>query len=301
MERILKSFKDLYTGENILKKHLMFVLLLLLPAISGGVLGIIDKDTPKNVIIIMAIIGVVLLILSIVPYIYLLGFYVNFVKDRLKGISGIPLITSETFMMGVRVLPLTIVWFIYSILFFGTLMFGPIVPLVMAAMSSKPDAGAIIGLVILLLVAYSVVFVSFILIVPFASYIYFEYVDNGRALGKLFNPLILVNYMKKAFKDTIFVELKFILVSMVAGCISGVVTIIVVLASILVGGFTVLAVPESQADTAIYSIVPLVLLILLSSIATIAQIYVTSMVGYAAADNYLDIYKEKIAQNIFGE
>lgn len=301
MERILKSIKDLYKGENIFKKHLMYLLLLIIPAIAGGLVGMIDKDTPKEIMIILGIVGLSLLVISIIPYMFLLGFYIDFVKDRLKGISGIPSITTETFMNGVRFLPLGIVWAIYSIVFFGVLIGGPIIPLVMVYMSGKPDWGAIIGLAVVLLIAYAVAFLSFFLIVPFCAYIVFEYVDNGRALPKLFNPLVLIQYMKKAFKDTIWVMLVFMLVSIVASFASGAVAVVVMLFTVLIGIFAVVIAPEAQADTAIYAPLPLILLILASSVASIAQIYITSMVGYAAADNYMDVYKNKIAEEVFGE
>ena len=301
MEKVIESLKNLYRGENIVKKHLMFALLLLLPAIAGGAVGIIDKDTPQNVMIVMAVIGGVLFMLSIIPYIFMLGFYINFVKDRLVAQAGIPQISGETFMMGVRALPLCIVWGLYFVLFFGTLFIGPIIPIIMGVISSKPDIGAIIFGIILLLIAYAVLFAVLILVVPFVSYVFIEYVEDGKASGRLFNPFVLIGYMKKAFKDTILVELKFILVGIITSLISGVVTVVIVLFSILVGGFAVLSVPSSQADVAIYSPLPIIALIILSALASIVQFYVSSMVGYAAAENYIGVYKDKIIEQSINE
>lgn len=294
MERILKSFKDLYSGDNILNRHIMFVLLLLLPAIAGATLSVIDKNTPEKVMLIVGIVGAVLIFLSIVPYIFILGFYINFVKDRLSGIAGIPKIKAETFVMGLKVLPLCIVWCIYSMIVFGTLLIGPLIPIILGLVSKTPDYHMILIGIILLLLAYSICFVLFLLVIPFVTYVIFEYVDKGKAIGRLFNPLVIIEYMKKAFKDTIFVELKFILVGMVSSIITGIVYIAVVLFSILINCFVVFSVSESQIDAAMNSPIILTTLILLLTIASIVQIYVSSMVGYAAADNYMDVYKEKI-------
>lgn len=301
MEKVLNSIKNLYKGDNILKRHLFFSLLLLLPALSAGVIGVIDKDTPQKVMIIMAIIGLVLLCLSIIPYIFLLGFYIKFVKDRLADVVGIPQINGETFISGIKVLPLCIMWCIYCMIFFGAIFIGPLVPIIIGAAASKPDYGVILGGVLLLLAALAICFAAVILVMPFVSYVLIEYVDKGKALGKLFNPFILIGYMKKAFKDTIFVELKFIIVSIIASIITGIAALIVVLFAILIGGFAVLSVPESQADVAIYSPVALTALVLLSSVASIVQIYVSSMVSYAATENYINVYKEKITEEVISE
>ena len=301
MQRVLQSLKDLYKGDNIVKKHLMFVLLLVIPAITAGIMGMLDKTTPKHAMIIIAVATLVFLILSIIPSIFLLGFYINLVQDRLRGIKGVPEVSWETFMMGLRALPLCIVWGLYFTIFFGTVVIGSMVPLIAGAAASKPDIILILIGVGLMLFAFFVVYITIFLIVPFTNYVICEYVDNGRALGKLFNPLILFGYMKKAFKETMLVMLKFLLVGIVTSMGTGLFYLLVIALTFLVGLLATLAVPESQADNAIYYPIPMLLIIILSSFATIVQTYVNTMVGYAATDNYIDVYKEKVAEEIFGE
>lgn len=301
MQRILQSLKDLYNGDNIVKRHLMFVLLLVIPAITAGIMGMLDKTTPKHAMIIIAVAALVFIILSIIPSIFLLGFYINFVQDRLRGFKGVPKVSWETFMMGLRVLPLCIVWGIYYLIFFGALIIGPLVPIIMSVGSSKPSPIAIFVGICIMLFAFFVVYIAVLLVVPFTNYVMCEYVDNGRALGKLFNPLIIFGYMKKAFKETMLVMLKFLLVGIVAGMLTGCFYGLIIALSLLIGFLAAMSVPESQADNAIYYPIPMILLIILSSFATIVQSYVNSMVGYAATDNYIGVYKEKIAEEIFGE
>jgi hypothetical protein len=199
------------------------------------------------------------------------------------------------------VLPLCIVWGIYYLIFFGALIIGPLVPIIMSVGSSKPSPIAILVGICIMLFVFFVVYIAVLLVVPFTNYVMCEYVDNGRALGKLFNPLILFGYMKKAFKETMLVMLKFLLVGIVTSMGTGLFYLLVIAITFLVGLLAVLAVPESQADNAIYYPIPMLLIVILSSFATIVQTYVNTMVGYAATDNYIDVYKEKVAEEIFGE
>ena len=51
---------------------------------------------------------------------------------------------------------------------------------------------------------------------------------------------------------------------------------------------------ESNSDMAIYSPVWATILILISSIVVLLNAYVTTMISYAASENYIGVYKDKI-------
>ena len=73
MDRVLQSFKNLFKCENPFKRHLYYVLLLVLPAIAGSIVSYIDKDTPKTVIITLLIVAAIVGLIAIIPAIFKIG------------------------------------------------------------------------------------------------------------------------------------------------------------------------------------------------------------------------------------
>lgn len=293
MKEAFLAVKNLYSCENPIKRHLKMCLLLLIPSLLSATLGFIDKDTPKTAMVVLVIASAVLLILSIIPWIFLLGLSMEFVRDRLDNLKGIPQVTMETFIKGLKILPVSLTWMFYTIVGVLTILAIPFIPLIVTQAKS---VGAIIFAIIGFIVALLLLTAIMILVIPFINYLYSDYVKNGSKLaGYLFNPIRLVYYMKKAFKSTIFVELKFIVVGMAASMIYGIFGLFI---AVIVIGLTIVAAifaPESKADTIIYTPVLGSLVILISSLASLVQIYISTMTAYAAADRYIDVYKNEIA------
>jgi len=300
MDRVLKSFKNLYTGENIIKKHFLFCLLMFLPALTGVLAGFMDKDTPKTVLIVFGIAVLIAGLISLLPLICMLGFYIDFCKDRLSGVVGIPEINWGMFIKGLKVLPLSVVWCVYFLIIIGCFLFAPAAPMIYKIVSLGKSAG--IGLILsaigLFVLGGLLVLAFVILVVPFTFYIYFDYIKQGKVSANLFNPFILVDYMKKAFKETIIVEFKYILAGIVVGIGSGIVQMIFGFIIFTISFIAAINVPEEQIDAIMYSSTGLfVTIISLSLMAALIQTYANHMVEYAAADNYIEVYQNKISEN----
>lgn len=295
MERILQSFKDLYRCENALKRHLWFVVLMILPGMLGAMRYFIDKDTPKEVLLIALIAMIIVGVLSIVPMFFWLGVNIDFYKDRLKGVKGIPQLKWETLTTGLKYFPLSFVWGIYLSLIFILLFFVPMFGLIGYAVSTKFSNPAIVILAALFIILlFILAMVVFIVISPFLNYIVTKYAKLGYYTTDMFNPLTLFGYMKKAFKSTMFVMLKMILASIVVNLISGLFTGVIVVLIIAVIMFAAIMAGDANADAAIYSPVVILIVLPLATLSGVIQAYATGMVGFAATDNYIEVYKNEI-------
>lgn len=217
MERILQSFKNLYKGETPFKNHMWFALMLLIPSFFAGVVNYIDKETPKEMLIILGMVALVFGILSVIPAVFLAGYSVDFCKSRLNNGVGFPKISWDLFIKGAKLIPLGLVWSIYALIFFGILFFLPLTPLIIGTVKSGDKGAGIILFMLGFLFIMLLLCVIAFLITPFLSYVTVTYVNDGGYSAKLFNPLIIIDFMKKSFKSTIMVALKYILVSLVIG------------------------------------------------------------------------------------
>lgn len=295
MEKVLQCFKNLYKGEDIKNKHFLLSLLFILPAITSAMTGVIDKDTPKSALIICGIILVVLGLLSIIPGLWLLGTAIRFYEERLMGKLGIPKVSFDTLVQGVKVFPLTFVWGLYYLVIFTILIVTPFIFVISDITSglNNPTTSSIIFMILGMLVAILLIIAITVLTLPFFNYIAIEYVKYGHQ-GYLYNPLSLGKYMKLAFKETMIVFGKFWLASIVIGLAMGIIYLIFV---ILCGAIGLLAgiFSTSENFTLFDNPAAVISIIFLSSLISILQMYVRTMISYAATDNYIEVYKEKIA------
>lgn len=291
MERILQSFKDLYKCEDVVKRHLWYAVLMILPGMFGSMRYFVDKDTPKEVLVIGLIAMLVVGLLTIVPILFTYGIWIDFIKDRLQGIKGIPRIDKDTFKKGLAYFPLTFVWGIYFGLIFVVLLFVPVIGII-ASSSKHSDPLVFIGsmfmIMILVMIGIALVFV----LAPFFNYVAVKYVKLGHYTADMFNPFILFAYMKKAFKSTMLVMFKMILASFIVNFFAGMVNGIIFV--LLFGIGIVAAIVSGGSETAMYSPGVILVVIPLATLAGTIQGYTTGMVGFAAADNYLDVYKNEI-------
>lgn len=294
MEEILEKFKDLYKGDNILKKHLMLLLVLLIPSSLGCFRYLLDKDTPKELLIpILCILGV-LILLSIIPGFTLMGFSADFYNRKIKNKLGLPKINFQTLFNGIKIFPLQFVWFIYGSILFSILFVAPLVSGIIGLTHNQhPSFLAIIGFISGILLLYLISIIIFAVIAPFYSYAYFSFIEDYQYRAEYFNPLLFVKYMKIVFKDTMLVMIKFfvagILVSTVVGIISG---IIGVLGGIFAVSVSMIANPH--AVNPMYSQAALLIIIPIATLLKLLSIYTGTMVGLSAGHAYIDIYKKEI-------
>ena len=80
---------------------------------TATTIQMIDKDASKNVIVSLLIAGVVLLVLSLVPILMLQGLWYKFLNRRFNEPYGIPQISWDCLIYGIKGLPLAIVWSLY--------------------------------------------------------------------------------------------------------------------------------------------------------------------------------------------
>ena len=298
MEKVIQSFKDLYNGENVVNRHLTMLLYMILPAILGAYSSYIDKNTPKYLIFPLILMIMVLLILSIYPLICLGGYSIKFLQEKYNSNTGIPEFASGLFKQGMKVLPLYIVWWIYSLIFGGIivlLMVAPIVIVTSMSFDLSTVAKIVMGLgwLVWFLLMMAVGFVVY----PFISYVFIKYASSDVRRRSLCNPLLIVDFMKKDIKQTVMVTIKFFLAGIVANM--GVM-IFAVFVSILayVVTATAGAFATTDTNTIVYHPLMIFVLTMLYGISGLANMYANQIVLFATNANYIEVYKEKmIAQD----
>lgn len=292
MKRIGQAFKNLYKGENVVNRHLMFTSLLVLPAIAGGFVGYIDKETPTVITAVCALFSVIFLILAIIPGIFNLGFFYSFCNDRLNDKIGVPEINSETFVRGLKSLPLVFVWSIYTFLFVAVVFVLPIILCIYSMVASHSNPLAVFGGIVMFSLWLLIFLVICFILSPFTGFIKLKYSEKFEYSVELFNPLILIEFMRKSFKPAIIIALKFIVVNCITGTVAsmlgalpGLVIMLIVAGSILFG---------TSGDNSVYAPEVMLPVIVLTALGGIIQMYISSMTAYAYNDNIVDVYKEKI-------
>jgi len=294
MKKVLEKFKNLYLGEERLKSHGLLLLVLLIPAICGSMRYVIDKDTPKEILMPALCVMAVLLLLAIVPYFFLNGFWVDFYRSRIKSKVGLPKINGETFIRGLKVFPLQFVWGLYALIP-ALIVLGIPIAILVSTMSSGSKSDAIIGLVlffIIFIILYLLLLIAYMIIAPFFNYIYLSFIEDFVYRPEYFNPMTLVYYMKHVFKDTMMTMLKFLLAALIINTVVQTVLVVVVLFTGIFAGFVGIA--TSGDSESVITPASLVILLPVGALATLAQTYITVMISCAAGDAYTDIYKEQI-------
>ncbi len=296
MEKVLAKFKALYQGEERLKRHGMLLVVLLLPSILCCMNYVIDKETPKEIIIPALIVLVVLMVLSIIPLFFLSGFFVDFYRSRIKSQVGLPKINLQTFVKGLKVFPLQFVWGLYAmiIVFIGFIL--PIILFVSYIVSSHNKA-EMVGVIILFVIVFAVLnlilAVLFMVVTPFSNYIYLSFIEDFVYRPEYFNPLTLVYYIKKVFKDTMITMLKFLLASIIVNMVVQTVLTVILALVFIFAGIGTSVTTSSEPEFANY-LVFILLVLPICTLAGLAQNYVNTMVTCAVGDAYTDIYKEQL-------
>ncbi len=290
MKKILESFKSLYKGQNVVKTHIWLALMFFIPGLLGATLQFLDKDF-KEYMIPVIIASVFLSVLSIIPILFLTGFYLKFVNKRLREPVGIPDFNLDCFIQGVKAIPVVWAWILYCgipVVFVSIISFLIFI-LCVHNINSEPIVAilAILGFLIFM----ALVLLYSILVSPFIQLIYITYADNFEYSKKVFNPIVIFSYMKKSFKETIIVALKFIVVNFVVSMGAQIIGVIFVLLGVALGLILTLF-SNTTSDT--LSPVALVSIILFASFGGIIHGYAVQIVGLSYADNLIEIYKSKI-------
>ena len=297
MDKIIESFKNLYKGENVVKQHIYIALLFYLPCLASTILQFLDKESKKEEVIIILVSAVIVGFLSIVPVFVLQGLWAKFVNRRFSEAYGIPKLSWDCLSRGLKMFPLSLVWGLYigipcllylALVFIG---FGLTISSQDTVMVFSQPVIVIVA-VLGLLLAVMLLFIPLFLISPFVNMVFMKYCEKFEYSKELFNPLLPFRYMKKAFKDSIFLALKFILVGMVTGMGAQMILFLVlmVLAIIAIPVVIILAmVNEHIFDSSVWAI-PVVMLV---SVAAIIPAYVRWITNLAYVDNLEEIYVDK--------
>lgn len=297
MDKIIESFKNLYKGENVVKQHIYIALLFYLPCLASTILQFLDKDSKKEEVIIILVSAVIVGLLSIVPVFVLQGLWAKFMNRRFSEAYGIPKLSWDCLSQGLKMFPLTLVWGLYigipcllylALVFIG---FGLTISSQDTVIAISQPVIVIVAILGLLL-AVMLLFIPLFLISPFVNMVFMKYCEKFEYSKELFNPLLPFRYMKKAFKDSIFLALKFILVGMVTGMGAQMILFLVlmVLAIIAIPVVIILAmVNEHIFDSSVWAI-PVVMLV---SVVAIIPAYVRWITNLAYVDNLEEIYVDK--------
>lgn len=297
MDKIIESFKNLYKGENVVKQHICIALLFYLPCLASTILQFLDKESKKEEVIIILVSAVIVGLLSIVPVFVLQGLWAKFVNRRFSEAYGIPKLSWDCLSRGLKMFPLTLVWGLYigipCLLYLALVFIG--FGLTISSQDSVivfSQPVIVIVAVLGLLLAVMLLFIPLFLISPFVNMVFMKYCEKFEYSKELFNPLLPFRYMKKAFKDSIFLALKFILVGMVTGMGAQMILFLVlmVLAIIAIPVVIILAmVNEHIFDSSVWAI-PVVMLV---SVVAIIPAYVRWITNLAYVDNLEEIYVDK--------
>ena len=288
MEKILATFKKLYAGEDKVKKHLTFSLLLIIPAIMTALANIlqliVDNKEAKTELIVILVAVAFLFILFIPVMIFLTGYTLKYINGRHKGEVGIPSVDWDCFAVGIKAIPFYLAWMFYvctpMLIFIGVLIY------MIVKATSGGDPISMICAFVAFIGALILFYIALIVYSPFYCHVYIKYAKTLTYSADLFNPLKPFQYMGMAFKDTMITCLKYLVVSLVFAFVVQIVNMI------FCGIGMVFLFLGSMASA--LSFVGYTFGVLIISIGSIISMYGQMMVTFAYTDNLIEVHKEKI-------
>lgn len=185
MAGIIDGFKDVFTGEDALVKHIsIFTLCAIIGVVSGSAARVLPKgsnsmDLLKELLNLNPIVIMVFIISAIILFAYWLMFIHNCLNkfSNLKETNLMPNIDSELITPILPVIPLGIVWTIYNII-------GSIIPIFN--------------------IFWSIIISGFCM-----PYVYIAYCKDFSSKG-LMSPAFVFKIMGQVFLPTLILSLKFI-------------------------------------------------------------------------------------------
>ena len=291
MDKIIEAFKNLYKGEGFIKQHICIALLFYIPCLAGTIIQFLDKDTKKEELILILVSAFIVGVLAIVPLFVLQGLWAKFVNHRFSEAYGIPKLSWDCLSKGLKMFPLTLVWGLYVGI--PCLLYLALVFLGLGSIISK-DADPLEFFVAFVLLIFAVLFlfVPIFIISPFINMVFMKYCEKFEYSKALFNPLLPFKFMKKAFKDSIFVALKFVLVGMVTGIAGQLIMFIVlmVLAVIAIPFVILLAIWNEHIFDSATAAIPFVML---GAVVAIVPAYLRWITNLAYIDCLEEVYVDK--------
>lgn len=292
MDKIITTFKNLYIEDNqdFIKRHLWLCFLFLYPAISMVAFSLYNNEYCQMVSNVYYAIGIIFAVLSVIPFLMISGFYVKFLNLRFKKHTGIPKIDIDCLKKGLKVLPLQIVWTLY-ILILAFIALALVIAF--SSLFIPHNEGALLFVLIIPILWGFISSILALVLVPFTSMIFINFSEKFSYNKGLFNPLLLVTYIKELFKEGILIALKYYVANLV---ISTVVQLIMGIGILIFTGYgmCVLGLNELYPNVTLVTIL-LVLLLLAVSVLVAFSVYYTYQIVYLAmSDNYVEVYKTKI-------
>ena len=122
--------------------------------------------------------------------------------------------------------------------------------------------------------------------------VFMKYCENFEYSKALFNPILPFKYMKKSFKDAIFVALKFILVNMVTGMAGQLILMValMILVIIAIPIVVVLVVIDENILSSVGLVFPVVMV---CALVGIIPAYIRWITQLAYMDNLEEVYVDK--------
>lgn len=192
IDLMIDGFKKVYSGKNVLSKHIFMLIIIAILSIATVNVQImadtIEKTKELPNIWQLLICMIITLIAGIYTGGYNLLFSHNSFNQENKDI--LPEINLTPFKVFFKTLPLMIVWSLYILV---TLFFS------MALISSKS----------LLTVLGIFLFLFLLFLCAFVNFVYIAYIKNFDSNG-LFNINLPFKYMQKSFSDFVLLGLLFI-------------------------------------------------------------------------------------------
>lgn len=292
MENVVQAFKNLYTGNNIVCKHFILLGLLFIPALAAALAININDYFSLYKLLFIFLATVVVMLISIIPTIFLSGYYLDFCKSRLNGDSGLPPVTYETFMNGLKMIPLFIVWSIYAsvlgLLFFCILA----VPFFYSIKAiSNSDIFSFVLLFLTVIFTFVFLYIVLLFIIPFVQYIWINFSKDYKYRSELFNPLSIFKYIAISFKSTAIIILKYILVNIISNValtIIGYVFMIVLFPISLTYIFFI------ASGNFYLELLGILIFTVIYTIAMLVYIYIQTIIAYSMVDNLATVYKTEI-------
>jgi len=285
MKDVLQSLKSVYQGENQLERHLWYFVLMILPAITGAFAGFIDKDTPKDWLPAIIVCTVIFGILSIFPLLCFIGIYIQYLKNRTEGKTGLPEMNIQLFMTGLKAFPLELCWGIYIFVLYFAICLAVIIPAIALIVLSFTAAPMLLITIPLLIIAFLVLCFALSFITIFVSYINIQYCEDFKLKGELFNPLLLCKYIKKTFKKTLIAACKYLLAAIIITAAAGIVTLVIGIIMFLTGVLTVGI--AGHSDALVYAFI-----MMFAAIAALINFYTSAILGLGFSNRLIEIYKE---------
>ncbi len=287
MDKIIEAFKNLYKGEGFIKQHICIALLFYIPCLAGTIIQFLDKDTKKEELILILVSAFIVGVLAIVPLFVLQGLWAKFVNHRFSEAYGIPKLSWDCLSKGLKMFPLTLVWGLYIgipiLIYFALIFIG------LGYVIQNSDTVMVLVLFLVMILAVMFLFVLLFIISPFVNMVFMKYCEKFEYSKELFNPLLPFKFMKRAFKDSMFVALKFILVTIVTGIAGQVLTLLAL--AIIAIPFVIILV--SWNEYILNSMALAIPVVMICAVVAIIPAYIRWITNLAYVDCLEEVYVDK--------